>query len=82
MLGKLPWPQKILQVLPDSIFLINIFVSFAKLSNISLGEYSIFLNHVKSVFLMMTASEQKNHASTSFQDDHKLFRVTAKIRLV
>ena len=35
----------------------KIFVSFVNLLNISLDKYSVFLSHVKSVFLMMAGTE-------------------------
>ena len=48
-------------------FLIKIFISFVKLLNSSLGEYSLFLSHVKWSFLMTIASKQKRQYQSQYQ---------------
>ena len=42
-----------------NFFSLRFFFSFIKLLNINLDEYSLFLSHVKSDFLMMIGTEQK-----------------------
>ena len=44
--------------------------SFVKLLNIRLDECSLFLSHLKSVFLIVIGREQ-NYISASLQEDHK-----------
>ena len=44
--------------------------SFVKLLNIRLDECSLFLSHLKSVFLIVIGREQ-NYTSASLQEDHK-----------
>ena len=44
--------------------------SFVKLLNIRLDDCSLFLSHLKSVFLIVIGREQ-NHISASLQEDHK-----------
>ena len=46
------------------------FASFVKLLNIRLDECSLFLSHLKSVFLIVIGREQ-NYTSASLQEDHK-----------
>ena len=58
-LDSAPTPTEIKQNLLQWIFLVKIFVSFVKFLNVSLDEYRLFLSHVKQVFLMIIASEQK-----------------------
>ena len=46
------------------------FASFVKLLNIRLDECSLFLSHLKSVFLIVIGREQ-NYTSASLQENHK-----------
>ena len=55
-----------------STYLIKVFVSFVKLLNISLAEYSLFPSHLKSVFFKQwSGMNRKEYTCTSFQDYHK-----------
>ena len=62
--------------------LITIFVSFFKLLNSSLDKYSLFLSHVKYVFLVVIAIEQKTILVLLLgMTINNLFHATANIQL-
>ena len=63
------------------VFLVKIFISFVKLLNIILDEYSLFLSHVKLVFIGDRERPEKTILMLlSMEVINKLFRATANIQ--
>ena len=54
----------------NRVFLVKIFISFVKLLNIILNEYSLFLSHVKLVFIG-DRERPEDYTNASFYGSHK-----------
>ena len=73
--------RELKQMQQGIVFLVKIFISFVKLLNIILNEYSLFLSHVKLVFIGDRERPEKTILMLlSMEVINKLFRATANIQ--